>query len=222
LTNDQDELVMKRLEVIQQGKSIFNGTALDAEDDYTNITKNFAGLSELNKEFYQIVAGAADIPFSRFMGATLTGLNPTGAGEMKNYYDRIISEQKKLVSIYNTLDKIIQMHLFGEIIDYKWEFPSLFQMTDEEISIIENRNAQTKEIHLRNNVITELDAKASLVDSPLFPTITAESFEAELKMYEEMESVEPEPYEEIIPNHELDMKKEKFLDSFSKLIGINK
>lgn len=190
LTDGQDELVLKRLTSIMEGKSIFNGVALDKEDDYVNISKTFAGLSDINKEFYQVIAGAADIPFSRFMGATLNGLNPTGNGEMKNYYDKVIAEQKEVRHIYTTIDKILQMHLFGKLIDgYKWEYPSLFQMTDEEISIIENRNATTKEIYLRNGVVNEIEAKASLVDNPLFPTITAESYEKDKQDYEEMESI---------------------------------
>lgn len=195
LTNGQDELVMKRLEVIQQGKSIFNGISLDSEDDYTNIAKTFGGLSEINKDFYQIVAGAADIPYTRFMGAALSGLNPTGAGELKNYYDKIIAEQKKLVPIYNKLDQIIQMHLFGELLEYKWEFPSLFQMSDDEESVIANRDAQTREIYLRSGVINEMEARAGLADNHLFPTITGETIEAEKSIFNEIENVEPNPNE---------------------------
>ena len=186
LSNDEDSLVLKRLQTIMTGKSVFNGVALDAEDGYENITKNFAGLGDINKEFYQIVAGAAEIPFSRFMGAQLSGLNPTGEGELKTYYDKLISIQKRLVKTYNKIDEVLMMHLFGETFEYKWEFENLFKMTPQQIADIENKNAQTKQIYLNMNVISEYEAKAGLIDNPLFPTITAETIEAEEALYNEV------------------------------------
>lgn len=186
LVSDQDSLVVKRLEAIMEGKSIFNGIALDKEDDYQNIAKQYSGLQDINKELYQVVSGAAGIPFSRFMGTQLNGLNPTGEGELKTYYDKIISERERLTKIFNTIDQVVMMHLFGEIIEYRWEFPSLFQMSPEQVSVIENRNAQTKQIYLTMGVINEFEAKASLAENPLFPTITAKALEEEKELYNEL------------------------------------
>jgi len=188
LEDGEDSLVTKRLQVLQKGKSIFNGLALDKEDTYTNISKNFSGLGDLNKEFYQIVAGASDIPFSRFMGASLNGLNPTGNGEMNNYYDKVIAERKRLNKVYDTLDKIIMMNTFGQLLEYEWEFPSLFQMSDDERSIINNRDAQTREIDLRNGLVNEMEAKAQLIENDMYPTITAESYQEELELYSSLEN----------------------------------
>ena len=215
----EDSLVLKRLKAIQQGKSIFNGIALDAEDDYTNIAKNFSGLAELNTEFYQVISGAADIPFSRFMGASISGLNPTGNGEIKTYYDSIISERKLYVNPYNYIDKVIQIHLFGEPLDYKWEFPSLFQMTDDEKSTINNRDAQTKEIYMRNGVIDEIEAKSSLVNNPMFPTITPEALEQEAREFNEMDEIEQEiepTFEELAQE---EIKKEEIADKENNKIN---
>lgn len=191
LTDGNDDLVMKRLETIMTGKSIFNGISLDKEDEYTNISKTFAGLKDINTEFYQVVCGAVDIPYSRFMGATSTGLNSTGEGDLKNYYDKVVSVQRDMYQVYDLIDKVLQMHLFGKLIDgFKWEFPSLFQMSDEQLSIINNRDAQTKEIYLRNGVITEIEAKANLVENPMFPTITAESFEEDKETLNDLDNVD--------------------------------
>ncbi len=196
LVNDEDEAVIKRLGAIQDGKSLFNGVALDKEDDYINVAKNFGGLSEINKELYQIVVGAADIPFSRFMGASLTGLNPTGAGEMKNYYDKVKGEQKRIEPFVTKIDKIIQMHTFGRLLKYNWKWASLFQMSEEQKMAIAKQRAETVVAYMNMGVVDEMEAKAGLVGSDLFPTITAESFEAEKLAYEELANAEPEPYEE--------------------------
>ena len=120
------------------------------------------------------------------MGAQLSGLNPTGEGEFKTYYDKLISMQKRLVRTYNKIDEVLMMHLFGETFEYKWEFENLFKMTPQQIADIENKNAQTKQIYLNMNVVSEYEAKAGLIDNPLFPTITAETIEAEEALYNEV------------------------------------
>ena len=106
------------------------------------------------------------------------------------YYDRIEArERTQLRRIYKILDPILTKTLLGETLDFKYEFASLFQMTDEQKSIIQNRDAQTKQIYLDTNVITEIEAKASLVNNSMFPTVTTESFEEESKLYSDMDDI---------------------------------
>jgi len=37
----------------------------------------------------QLASGAADIPMTRLLGQSPAGMNATGDGDMRNYYDRI-------------------------------------------------------------------------------------------------------------------------------------
>jgi len=185
-----DNFAIQRLQAIMDGKSLMNGIALDKEDTYTNISKSFAGLGEVHDKFIELLCSSADIPKTRFMGEQSAGLANDGSGDMKIYYDRIESrERATLRTLYNMLDPILTKTLFGETLDLKYKFASLFQMTDEQKSIIQNRDAQTKQIYLTQNVITEYEAKASLINNPLFPTITAESLEEEKELYSEMDDI---------------------------------
>lgn len=222
LSEDDDDLIAKRLEVVMECKSIFNGIALDKEDDYTNVTKSFAGLSEINSSFYQIVAGVFDIPYTRLMGASSTGLNAVGSGELKNYYDKIVTEQSNILEVLDRIDTIMQISCFSEPIEgFKSEYPSLFQKTDEEISIINKRDAETKEIYNRMGVINEMEAKASLVDNPLFPTITAQSLEEEKALYEEMDNIDYSQSENENVNQDIqEDDKGLFTTIKNKLMGI--
>jgi len=221
LTDKNDDLIIKRLEVIMQSKSIFKGTALDKEDDYINVTKSFAGLNEINTGFMQTVAGVYDIPYTRLMGASATGLNSLGAGEKENYNDKIKGIQKEMREVYEKIDKILQFHLFGQLLDgYKFEFASLFQKTDEETSIINNRDAQTKEIYIRNNVINEIEAKASLIDNPLFPTITAETFEEEKALYEELDNTIEETPKDVPAENPTQKDSSSFANILNRLKGL--
>ena len=119
-----EDVAKERLQVLSQMKSILNTIAIDGEDDYVNISKNFASLPQVQMNMYQIVAAAADIPFTRFMGKSADGMNATGEGDLINYYDAIKGEIQigQLQEIYSFLDPIIYNHLYGsrEIIEYEF------------------------------------------------------------------------------------------------------
>lgn len=194
LVNNNDELALKRLQYAMQGKSIFNGLALDADDQYTNIAKSFSGLDSVHDKFIDLLSAAAEIPKTRYMGEQTTGLSNEGGGDMKIYYDRIeAKERNQLRTVYNYLDPLLTKSLFGETLEFDYHFKSLFQMTPEQESIIRNRDAQTNEINLRNNIVAELEAKQTLINDKHYTSITAESIEKER---EEMESFNNLPNED--------------------------
>lgn len=198
ITNDQDELVTKRLEVIQQSKSIFNGIALDKEDDYINIAKNFSGLDAINKAFFENVSGAFDIPYSRLMGISSTGLNVTGDGDLSNYYDSIEALRDTYKRVYDIIDKVMQYHLFGKDIGLTFEWASLWQLSDLEQAQLDKANADVDNLYFNMGVVTELDIKSKLVKDNRYPTITAESVQQEIEMYQELENVSEETENSII------------------------
>ena len=67
LQNNNDDLALKRLEYVTNGKSLFNGIALDSEDQYTNISKTFSGLDSIHDKFIELICSSAEIPKTRFM-----------------------------------------------------------------------------------------------------------------------------------------------------------
>ena len=222
LTNGADELVLKRLQSIQESKSIFNGIALDKEDDYINIAKNFSGLESINKAFFEIVCGAYDIPYSRFMGIASTGLNATGEGDLSNYYDKVEAERTKLLPAYETIYKVMQYHLFGKNLNITFEFKPLWQMSDLETAQLNKANAEVDNLYLNMGVVNELDIKSRLVQDDRYPTITAESVEAEIALYSEMEQLEPD--ESFGVDEEKEQMKDELLhlkDSVKDILGLN-
>lgn len=185
LEDGGDDLLIKRFNTVNKAKSVLNSVLIDKEDDYINIAKNFAGLSEVNKQFYQVLSGAADIPFNRFMGQGASGLANTGEGDLKNYYDMVSSKRNEAGPAYEKLDKVIQLDLFSEDKNISYEFPSLFQLSDKEQAELDNKKANTDSIYLDRNVISEFDVKARLAQDENYPTITPESIEEERKLLEE-------------------------------------
>lgn len=180
LSTGQDSLVMKRIEVAQGMKSILNGIALDSLDDYVNMAKNFSGLSEINLGMLSIVAGAFDIPLTRLLGKSADGMNATGEGDLKNYYDMVKSLQETDIrDIYEWALKFISLDIFGEDKGLTVIFPPLFQMSDAERADLELKRAQTDQLHIGNGTVTPSDCRRRLAEEETYSSITLESVAAE-------------------------------------------
>lgn len=107
---------------------------LDAEEEYSSKTTAFGNLPEISDRFLQVVSGAADIPATRLLGQAPAGLNATGDSDLRNYYDRIQSEQELEVSpAMAVLDECLIRSALGArdpSIYYTWN--SLWQTTSTE------------------------------------------------------------------------------------------
>lgn len=190
LADDEDDLLIKRFRLVQKAKSIFNGILIDEKDSYSNIAKNFSGLSDINKQFFEIICGAADIPYSRFMGQTITGLANTNEGDLENYYNNVKSKQKQADKAYQLLDKIAMLNKFGRLYNITYEHKSLFELSDMEKAELRNKQAQTDTAYFERGIITDIDIKSRLAQDESYPSITPESVEAEKKELKEYNNVE--------------------------------
>lgn len=192
LADGDDEVLIKRFNTVNKAKSVLNGILIDKEDSYTNISKNFAGLSDINKQFYEIVCGAADIPYTRFMGKSVTGLSNNQDGDLENYYNNVKAKQNDADKAYLLLDKVIQLNLFGELKDIDYEHKSLFELSDLEKATLRKSEADTDNIYLTQGVIDTIDVKSRLAQSEVYPTITPESVEEEKDLMREYNNYQEE------------------------------
>jgi len=135
---------------------------IDGEEEYSQKTFTFTGLTDISHQTLQAVSGSADIPITRFLGQSPSGLTSTGEADLKNYYDAVNSMQTLMITpAMHILDEaIIRSALGDRPEDLIFEWSSLWQMSDAEKSKISKETAETIK---------------SLVDSQLFP-------EAELAM----------------------------------------
>jgi len=128
------DAVIERFSLVQSMKSTVNAVVLDKEDEYTQKTINFSQLPEVQRLQLQIVSGAADIPASRFLGQSPSGLNATGEGDEKNYYNRIGAEQE--LTLREPLEKLLNVVVrsaLGSRPDDCWfTFNPLWQMSEKE------------------------------------------------------------------------------------------
>ena len=100
-------------------------------------------LKDLLDAFGKFLSAATDIPATRLLGTSASGLNATGEGDLKNYYDMIRSKQKsKYKPRLDYFDEIMVRSLgLNPDEDYEYEFKSLFQMTPKEQSEVDMNNS---------------------------------------------------------------------------------
>ena len=157
VASNAEDVVKERLQILSQMKSMLNTIGIDAKDDYVNIAKSFGTLDKIQMNMYSLVAMAADIPVTRLVGTSADGMNATGEGDLKNYYDMVKSDIQinRMKPIYKYFDPIVTTHLFGSDEGFNYEFNSLYQLSESEIAEIQSKQANTHAIYLDRGVVTE-------------------------------------------------------------------
>lgn len=178
-TAEGENLVRKRFTLASLMKSFNNTLLLDNKEDFNTKNNTFAGLPDLIDRYAQLLSAATDIPATRLLGSSASGLNATGEGDLKNYYDMIRSMQ---ISIYKSpldyFDKIMATSLgLPEDSDLSYSFNPLFQMTPKEQAELDLANAQRDQIYLTNDVVTEEIVAKELKQKGTYTNITDEHIE---------------------------------------------
>lgn len=95
LGSDQDVSLADRFRAIDLAKSVFKAIALDAEnEDYQRIATPLTEMADVIEKAMIRMAAAAGMPVTVLFGDSPSGLNATGASDMRNYYDTIRADQK--------------------------------------------------------------------------------------------------------------------------------
>lgn len=168
-----EEKIQARFALAKLLKSVNNVLLLDEDETFEQHQQTFSGLGDLLDRFLGVVAGAADIPATRFLGSAAKGLNATGEGDMKNYYDNVRAGQ---VREYNpnlrTLDKILQRSLWGqELPDWNYTWASLFQLSEKEQAEMENNRATRDKAYLETGVVDEMVVAKQLYEDGTYTNI---------------------------------------------------
>ena len=169
-----EQATKKRLELVQEGKSLLNAVVLDSEDDYSQKTANFANLAEIDDRFGYKVCGAGDTPFTRVYGRSPAGLNATGDSDLINYYDGVQAYQiNELTLKLNWLDKILLANQgFKENFEWKWN--PIKQLTETEKSNLEKQNSDRDKTYWDMGILEEKDILLQLAAKQVYVSLTEE------------------------------------------------
>lgn len=129
-----ETMVLARASLTARGKGINGALLMDKEDTYDQKTASFATLPDILDRFMQVVAASASIPVTRLFGISAAGLNATGAGDEKVYFDRVkVMQSLDIDPAMAVLNECLIRSALGERpaeLWYSWR--PLFQPTAKE------------------------------------------------------------------------------------------
>ncbi|WP_303638805.1 anti-CBASS protein Acb1 family protein [Stenotrophomonas tuberculopleuritidis] len=175
-----EEKVLNRLQLAAMAKGINGTLVMDAEENYDQKQLQFGGLVDLLMGFMQLVSGASDIPMTRLLGQSPGGLNASGESDLRNYYDRISSNQELVLQpALQVLDECLIRSALGSRpaeVFYNWR--SLWQTTDNERAGIGKTTAETiktiSETRLLPDEVMSTVAVNMLTEAGVAPGLEAE------------------------------------------------
>jgi phage-related protein (TIGR01555 family) len=193
---EYEKTLMERFNIAALLKSITNTVILDGGngtdsspgEKWETREQNFAGLPEIQRTMFQLVSGASDIPATRLIGQSPSGMNATGDSDTRNYYDRLSSEQESELTpaMYPLDEYVIQSATGGREASIYYEWNPLWQMTPKEKAERDYLVSQTAEKYAGLNAIPE-DAFAAaiqnrLIEDNVFPGLEAAIEESEVEL----------------------------------------
>ena len=107
---------------------------LSKDDDFQTFDYTFSGLSDIYEQFMMDIAGAAEIPVTKLFGRSPAGLNATGEGDLRNYYDTVKQWQEAVLRpVLEKLLPVMCMSAWGAVPDdLDFEFNPIRDTSDEE------------------------------------------------------------------------------------------
>lgn len=148
-TDDGEQQVMKRLQLIDMARHMMNTIALDNEDDYRLENMTINGVTDIIDRFQTAISAVTEIPVTVLFGVSPGGLNSTGKADFENYYNMVRRLQKRTLKpqLARLIDLLGQCSDYGLNLPDKYtlEFNPLWQPTEKEQADTEYVKAQTKQ-----------------------------------------------------------------------------
>lgn len=203
--------LQSRMELIDMSRSVARAVILDADggENFNRQATSFASLPELLDRGMMRMSAAAEVPVTRLFGRSAAGMNATGDGDDRAFYDGIAAEQTKelepkLRRVITWICKSKDGPTAGEVPEeFEICFPPLWQPTPKEQAETEKLYAERDKIMLDGLVwMPEEVALARSRGGPNSPVeINEDMREESLKHEEEMAKNPPTlPGQELNPD----------------------
>lgn len=134
-----EENLLKSLKLMQVLQTNEGLTVMDKADEFDTHSYAFGGLGDIVLQFAQQLAGASGIPLVRLFGQSPAGLNATGDGDIRNYYDTVSNQQE--ARLRAPMEQLVQVAYRSAVgsappEDMAIDFVPLWQMSEKERSEI--------------------------------------------------------------------------------------
>jgi uncharacterized protein len=145
---------------------------LDKEsEEFFQFNMPLAGLADLQQQAQEQMSTPANMPLVIFFGITPSGLNANSDGEIRVWYDFIMSQlEKRVRRPLKYIMDFIQLSEFGDIDqDISFVFEPLYELSDKEAADAEYVRAQTDGLYIDKGVVTNLEVRDKLANDDESP-----------------------------------------------------
>lgn len=201
LASGKDDLVQKRLELIDMKRSLVRAIVLDEDEEFSRDTVNFTGVEGILKKFGEKLTAASNMPHTILLGEGSTGnLSGSGESENKTWNDYVkkkqISEYKPLlmdaVTIMLSAKDSPTKGIIPEGFDV--EFPPVDELTEKEQAEVYKTTAEGDQVYIQNQVLDPDEVAINRFSGRTFNQSTyIETEEREKALKEPKPEVEPTP-----------------------------
>lgn len=150
-TDDGENQVLKRLQVIDMARGLLNSIAIDSEgEDYDFKNFQFSGIRDVIDATCNMLSAITNIPQTILFGRSPAGMNSTGESDFENYYNYIERIQRLMLkrNTARLLDVIYQSGVASgdlkEVPKYKLKFNPLWSLSETEQANVDKTKADTE------------------------------------------------------------------------------
>lgn len=151
------EKLRARMQALELARSTARAVLIDTKEKFDRQSTSVAGLPDLLHQLSLRLAAAIDMPLSLLMGQAPKGLGADSEGDLRLYYDKIRSFQKRKVApILKIIAGMVMKSTRERGIPKKWSilFNPLWQLTDAEIAEARLTQARTDSMYIKMGAIT--------------------------------------------------------------------
>ena len=177
---DGEKRVVQRFQAAATLKGNNRLLLLDGREKYEKKGAHFENLDKIWTQFQMDVSGAADIPIMRLFGQSAAGLNASGDNDIRNYYDAVrVRCERDLRPQLERLDEVMLRSALGAFPDdYRFEFGSLWQVSDTEKAVLQKERAMRDQIYMSAGVVSEGLVARELRETATYSAMTDEDVDA--------------------------------------------
>lgn len=136
---------------------LLEGGAPESAEQWETRQIDFGGFPPILQLYLKVAAGAADIPVTRLLNDSPSGMQSTGDSDTTNYYDRLAAEQHTdLGPELERGDEMIIRSALGSRppeVHYNWN--PLWQMSEAQKADIALKKAQATQIYITTNAVPD-------------------------------------------------------------------
>lgn len=166
LSNDEENLLTKRMEMQDLIKSIFKTDLMDSEDQLEILSTPLDGVRDVLELINHRLVAATNMPHTIVLGQSPKGvLNNNAEHQNRNWYDHVSNQQEDVLR--KPIQKIINLIMLAKegatnsVIDENltFVFNPLWQHSDTEEAELQKTVAEKDKIYYEMNVLTSEDIR---------------------------------------------------------------